>query len=628
VRPKAYPRAKQEHLANIEETDLHSFVEEIPERALVRVQSCLPPQAGFRPESRDGIQLRIKKLIRHLRALDTAEHGRAVESWRTLWIAWVEHHDELETLLQSFDNGADFKGDEEVAQPNSDLDIKCFEFLLQANAEAKVSRQVIERFYRFGYFVPDPRIEELISKATSETQIRRRQVLEQLPDHFAAIRTEVSQLGESVRRLESTSEMQAEASERFGTRLDKLQEEFERLKNAPQFRQVGKDVEALRTDLQGLRGNLGDLGKRLGRLEEDLSGARKDSAARFSGLEAVLQGIQESLAELRRLPPAGPSGTPSGGPPSPPIGMESLPIPRSMKRIGQRSEALTLLSSNYQGAGLVPGVARAVARETLAALSLGQIPMFRGSLGKVLARSTALSLAGHRANLLRIPVGLLDDMGVIACVRACEQESRKNRDVGALILESMNLSALELWGPSLLERTMTQFSGLPSDDSQGHVHLIGTLAEGPSALSITPLWCELGPILDTAFFSATMLGGMPKELVGGQMSFAEHVTLARECRPAGSPEVEALIAAHPGMDGPVWSHAVRAASSKLGAWEEAAGGISSTDSLLYGWLIPRALSLELDLKGFLDQARTNLRLSQSDPRLTKLEAALTSGRGP
>ena len=57
----------------------------------------------------------------------------------------MSSHPDLNTLLESYDNSADFQG-ETIQEPNSNLDIECIKYLVYASINEKISQEIIKNF--------------------------------------------------------------------------------------------------------------------------------------------------------------------------------------------------------------------------------------------------------------------------------------------------------------------------------------------------------------------------------------------------------------------------------------------------------------------------------------------------
>ena len=214
---KPYPEAKRRILIQRSASDFITFLEEITDREGKRfVYNHLLPRKvpGFREgrvpagflEGRARLTQTVPMLISKLkneRELTNCDSS-IWNSFKNAWISWVESHQELNNILLEFNNEADFDENHKcVEPPNSELDIRCFKILLKANRDNLISQETIRRFYEYGYFNEDERIEDLIDKALPQKEIERRQRLEELPDQVDRLCQEIDELRSQVSGVES-----------------------------------------------------------------------------------------------------------------------------------------------------------------------------------------------------------------------------------------------------------------------------------------------------------------------------------------------------------------------------------------------------------------------------------------
>ena len=200
---------------------------------------------GFRP-GRTPLSLIVSRLIAKLKSEQelTNPNSHVWNLFGTAWKFWVESHTEINEILLEFDNSADFdENDECITPPNSELDIKCFELLLEASCNTSIYQEMIRSFYFNGYFNEDERIENLINQLPSLKEIEQRQRLSGLPNEIDDLSRTVNRLSQTVESLnslfstkKSTDKLEqqlvqqiAEVSQSFGQQLQKLERKIERM---------------------------------------------------------------------------------------------------------------------------------------------------------------------------------------------------------------------------------------------------------------------------------------------------------------------------------------------------------------------------------------------------------------
>ena len=245
---KPYPESKRRILVEQNPKDFRVFLVEIrceEGKQFIREKLLHDQVPGFRP-GRTPLSLTVSRLIAKLKNEQelTNPNSHVWNLFGDAWKFWVESHTEVNEILLKFDNGADFdKNDECITPPNSELDIKCFEFLLEAGCNISIHQEMIRRFYEFGYFNKDERIENLINQFSSLKEIEQHQRLPGLPNEIDELSRTVNKISQTVESLNSVFSTKqsidkleqqliqqiAEVSQSFEKQLQKLEEKIERM---------------------------------------------------------------------------------------------------------------------------------------------------------------------------------------------------------------------------------------------------------------------------------------------------------------------------------------------------------------------------------------------------------------
>ena len=224
---KPYPIDKRRILIERDIKDSVAFFEEITEEIQnIRKELFRHSQVtGFRPGRAPmgrTVPILISKLKREQEL--TNPDSPIWELFKNAWKCWVGSHTELNDILIEFDNSADFdENDRCIAPPNSELDIQCFHTLLEANHNNQIDEETIRRFYEYGHFNKDEQIEELIDKALSHEEIKRRQRLSELPDQVDRLCQEIDELRTQISDLEPINELE----KLLDKRIAEVQQTFE-----------------------------------------------------------------------------------------------------------------------------------------------------------------------------------------------------------------------------------------------------------------------------------------------------------------------------------------------------------------------------------------------------------------
>ena len=151
------------------------FDEIIGTKRKQNLSKILPPlkKGGFRKlemRLKEQARLFVQKLTRQKEIEDPSSSDW--DTFKKIWVSWVQSKPELNNILLEFDNAADFDENHRcIVPPNSELDRECFKVLQDANHNHQINQETIRRFYQYGYFVEDKQIEDLIDNALTEKEL-------------------------------------------------------------------------------------------------------------------------------------------------------------------------------------------------------------------------------------------------------------------------------------------------------------------------------------------------------------------------------------------------------------------------------------------------------------------------
>ena len=236
---KQYPEEKRKILANrsIKDTDdFVKFLEEIKGRDASSLQRMLTPPKGFPKNQKLKTKTRhylFKRFISKLKEEKEASNpGSDVwNQFEQIFRWWFKSQTEIFKILEDFKNDEDFDHDNKrVAEPNSDLDLKCFEILLEASRKLQINQETIQRFYQYGYFVKDENIEDIINKALTQEEIEHKKRIAELPDKFTELSLTIEDLNSRVSAVESANELKQELEKQITGLSKSVKENLQVLK--------------------------------------------------------------------------------------------------------------------------------------------------------------------------------------------------------------------------------------------------------------------------------------------------------------------------------------------------------------------------------------------------------------
>ncbi len=297
---KPYPEAKRRILIELSTADFIKFLKEVTDqkgKLFIQNQLLQRRVPGFRdgraPFTRTVPQLITKlKSERELTNSDSAIWNSFADVWRY----WVKSHQELDNTLTAFDNRADFDENHNCITPlNSELDIECFKFLLEASHNTLIHREMIRRFYEYGYFNEDERIQNLINQVPSREGIELREQLAVLPGKVDELFQTVDRLSQNVADLNSRVPAMRSA--------DELEQEL--------IEQMAKERHYFDTELQKLKQTIID---KHSQFDDRISSIMSHSTqlvdlvnwisslgSRFSELQGSINSFENKLTEIQSL---------------------------------------------------------------------------------------------------------------------------------------------------------------------------------------------------------------------------------------------------------------------------------------------------------------------------------------
>jgi hypothetical protein len=238
------------------------------------------------------------------------------------------------------------------------------------------------------------------------------------------------------------------------------------------------------------------------------------------------------------------------------------------------------LSENLQALGLKKTAAHIFAEECAAAILSKQAIFLKGGLANRTGRALARCIGGPTSSRIAVPVGLRDGEELRTAIEQALAD--RNKDVGAIIVEGINRTALDVVKEVVSDCLDAGLTNQP------RVVVIGTVTQGPASLEIEPSYLELGPIFDLdcldwrnssaaaveaaasvlhADSDATLIG----QIMGASIDADEAVRLAACFAPQRSPVIERSFA-----------RAYRA----LQFIRSDLKSVTALQSLFFGWLLP------------------------------------------
>ena len=279
---KPYSKEKREILAersinNID--DFVTFFEEIKGTDASSLQKMVTPPKGFPKNKKLKSRTRhflFKQFISRLKSENEVSDPNSVvwNQFGQIFSWWVKSQSDLFKILEDFKNEEDFDtGNKSIVEPNSDLDLKCFEVLLEASRKLQINQETIQRFYQYGYFVVDKQIEDLIDNSLTETEIEHKQRLDELPDKFTELFQTIVDLESRVSAVESANELKQELDKQIKGLNESVEENLQKLNQ--QITAVSESLNKKISKIKSSSIKMSELSKQVNPLKSQLSALKE-----------------------------------------------------------------------------------------------------------------------------------------------------------------------------------------------------------------------------------------------------------------------------------------------------------------------------------------------------------------
>ena len=280
---KPYPEEKREILVERSINDVDDFViffEEIKGTDALSLQKMVTPPKGFPKNKKLKLKTRhflFKRFISKLKENREASNPNPVvwNQFKQIFSWWVKSQPEFFEIIKDFKNDADFdeKSNECIVDPNSELDVRCFKVLLEANRDHQINQETIRRFYQYGYFLEDKQIEALIDNALTQKEIEHKQRLAELPDKVEELSQTITELDLRVSAVESANELKQELDKQMTEVSEVFEENLQKLNR--QITAVGESLNTKISKIESSSIKTSELSKQVNPLKSQLSELKK-----------------------------------------------------------------------------------------------------------------------------------------------------------------------------------------------------------------------------------------------------------------------------------------------------------------------------------------------------------------
>ena len=292
---KPYPEAKRRLLIERSVEDFVTFLEEVTDtegKTFIRNQLLQRNINGF-PPGRAPLNITVPILISKLRREQEVTNPDSLiwEMFNNVWMSWVVSHQALNDILLEYDNQTDFDDNKQCSEtPNSDLDLECFQVLLEASLNNQIDQETIRRFYEYGYFNEDEQIEELINRALPQEVIEQTQQIQQLPEQVDRLHQEIEELRTQFSNLEPISDFQQVIDQRVAEIQQTIENQLAQLNISENVSQLTQSVESLKSRFDTLENSQNETDSGINDFVEHIEGLIRQ-------LEQKIQQPDQSVTE-------------------------------------------------------------------------------------------------------------------------------------------------------------------------------------------------------------------------------------------------------------------------------------------------------------------------------------------
>lgn len=408
-------------------------------------------------------------------------------------------------------------------------------------------------------------------------------------------------------------------------------------------RRIGDAKQGAAGELRRLLEQEQALRKRIAILTDEASTAEKSAVqAADAAVDAVRGRVQEAIANVGKLlsdvallrpflTSATSQSTTHGS--SPALALQ-FPARDAIDEIEDAPEAdpetavdyATRLSADLKTGGLGANASACLAREVMAALLAGQIPILIGSFAGLVIDALSRALAGRRTMVIDVPLGLLSDELLTAAVHDAVRLSDDLQ--GLLVCRGIDRSALDLYAGGLRDSVARRV--LRNDFESPPLAFLASMCGGPACLPISPGLFDLGPVFDTdtLTYSPREDGRVPLRRAISRKKWLEWRTklssFSKEWQDRSREACDLLSAG----ESKLWQRGVESAAGFVLALSDGHGDDVSA-AILARWIVPRALAEGQDPDDIAAHLKTlgfEEQLTASDGRESPVAALLERAR--
>jgi hypothetical protein len=599
----SYPEDRRIALKTYSFDDFRAFLGNIPAGILSSAIKMLPKRKGFRAGK--DIEIRLRVYFARIERWDENEWSL----FSKLWILWTDSHEKLKSLL-NYQDEREFNSLVVKMIDTRDELLR----ILNNLVIGELTQDVIREWIKFSPFsmdmdslwlvnlAPTPFTEKLQRRlalleerlVTNAKQIEEnmQKMVKGINENVFALSKEFKEFSEEASILRDETSVIAKKSQEFEGNVIELKSKVEALAKQEAFssstyKHLTKQIGGINSQSIEVVKQINEIELKLLRQEESFKGLDLKKLLSDTLWDTQTTQMAVTTEKVNRLI----------------IQEVEFKLPPVQLTSGQ--DAMIHLKKNLNGLGIKLADAKEIAFEVLAAVLTNQMVMFSGSMSMFAAEYCAASLCGNTVKIISVPFGQIDELISSELLRQWLYEAESCHKPIAIILEGINRSAFEIYGSNIRKYIVEQIIGRKVWSYP--IIIMATLLTGPSVLSLSKEYLEIGPVFNTDCIGWSYknidpyVNGVidPKLLLKTDMHISDYLEI-EDLLPGGIIEHGSIL----------WRKTI-SATYKMMVQLNPSFNFSSVN---YGWLIPVT---SLHLKERMEQQFDEIELDERSKLLIK-----------
>lgn len=572
----SYPEDRKIAIQTYSFDDFRTFLGNIPPGILSSAIKMLPKRKGFRAGK--DIDIRLKVYFSRIERWDEKDWGL----FSKLWILWTFSHERLKNLLNYQDDREEITSLIIKMIDSQDVLLR----ILNNLVVGELAQDVIREWIKFSPFSMNMDSLWLVSLAPTPFTKKLQTRLELLEQQLVSnVKQSEEKMQTMVKGIDENVLMISKQFQEFSAVASILQEEIS--VKAEKSQDIEEIVLVLKNEIEALAKQEAFSSNTYKHLTEQIGAINSQSIElikQMNEIELKLSRQEESykridLKELlsstlgdRQTTQVAVTAENSNR-----LIMKEVEFKLPPVQLASGHDGMIHLKKNLNSLGVKLADAKAIAFEVLAAVLTNQMVMFSGSMSSFAAEYCAASLCGSTVKVISVPFGQIDELISAEQLRQWLNEAESCHQPIAIILEGINRSAFEIYGSNLRKYIAEQIIGKANWNYP--IVVMATLITGPSVLSLSKEYLEIGPVFNTDCIGWSYkniepyVNGVidPKLLLKTDMDISDYLEI-EDLLPRGIIEHGSIL----------WRKTI-AATYKMMIQLDPSFNFSSVN---YGWLIP------------------------------------------